>query len=189
MHGKQQVDDHELDHATSRTDPTDLSPPEPGGYGPGVQTSTTFEQSRRLITTGLVLAASLLVAYWVLWWADRGLIASRTTSSYYSFEDAFQVADAWLLVTVGTAALQLARRRASALLWLIAAGSAGLYLFGMDVFYDLAHRIYATSSGGVIELIIDILVASASVTLLVWSWQHRTDLLTQPRAPQDPRHG
>jgi len=107
-----------------------------------VRTSPTFEQSRRLITAALLLAACLLVAYWALWWADRR--------------------------------------------WLIAAGSAGLYLLGMDVFYDLAHRICATSSGGVIELIIDTLVACASVTVLIWSWHNRTDLLTQPCALRDP---
>lgn len=95
----------------------------------------------------LLLAACLMVAFWVLWWTDRGLIASRSTSSYYDFEDSFALADAWLLVCVLAAAAQLVRRRASALLWLIAAGAAGLYLLGMDVLYDLRHAIYASSRG------------------------------------------
>jgi len=143
----------------------------------GEPVSTNFERSRRRIAAGLLLAACLIVAYWVAWWADRDLVASRTTSSYYSFEDAFQIADAWLLITVVAAAVQLARQRASALLWLIAAGSAGLYLLGIDLFYDLAHGIYGSGGGGAIELAIDILVAGSSVVVLMWSWHYKTLLL------------
>ncbi len=125
-----------------------------------------FRRSRRLVAAGLIVAAGLLVAFWVLWWTDRGLVASRTTQAYFSFEDDFALADGWLLGTVIAAAVQLRRRRASALLWLIAAGGAGLYLLGMDMRYDLQHGIYASNGGGVIELLIDILVAGASVGVL-----------------------
>lgn len=116
----------------------------------------------------------------MLWWFDRGLVASRTTAAYFAFEDDFALADGWLLGTLIAAAVQLWRRRASALLWLVAAGGAGLYLLGMDVLYDLQHRIYASNTGGVIELLIDILVAGASVAVLRWSWCHRRLLLDPP---------
>lgn len=117
------------------------------------------------------------MAFWVLWWSDRALIASRSTSSYYDFEGAFALADGWLLLCILAAAAQLARRRPSALLWLIAAGAAGLYLLGMDVLYDLRHGIYASSRGGVIELVIDLLVAGASAGALWWSWRNHNWLL------------
>jgi hypothetical protein len=136
-----------------------------------------FERSRRRVAFALGVAAGLIAAYWVLWWSDRGLVASRTTPSYYDFEESFQVADAWLLLAVTAAAVQLARRRPSALLWLAAAGGAGLYLLGMDIYYDLAHGIYASSGAGVIELVIDVLVAGASAGVLGWSWHHRAQLL------------
>jgi hypothetical protein len=139
--------------------------------------SAGFRRSRRLVAAGLIVAAGLLVAFWVLWWTDRGLVASRTTPAYFSFEDDFALADGWLLGTVIAAAVQLRRRRASALLWLIAAGGAGLYLLGMDMLYDLQHGIYASNGGGVIELLIDILVAGASVGVLWWSWRYRRWLL------------
>jgi hypothetical protein len=147
--------------------------------------SPDFRRSRRLVLAGLFVAAGLIVSFWVLWWSDRGLVASRTTSSYYSFEDGFALADGWLLTTVVAAAVQLWRRRASGLLWLIAAGSAGLYLLGMDMLYDLEHRIYASNSGGVIELVIDILVAGASVGVLWWSWCNRRPLLN-PVGAREP---
>jgi len=130
-----------------------------------------------VVRAGLIVAAGLLVAFWVLWWSDRGLLASRTTPAYSGFEDDFALADGWLLGTMIAAAVQLWRRRPSSLLWLIAAGGAGLYLLGMDMLYDLEHRIYASNSGGVIELLIDILVAGASVGVLWWSWRYRQLLL------------
>jgi len=141
---------------------------------------TAFRRSRRVVGAGLIVAAGLLVAFWVLWWSDRGLVASRTTASYFRFEDDFALADGWLLGTLIAAAVQLSRRRANALLWLIAAGGAGLYLLGMDMLYDLTHQIYASNSGGVIELLIDILVAGASVGVLWWSWRYRRSLLDPP---------
>lgn len=132
------------------------------------------------MNAGLTVAACVIVAYWVAWWSDRGLVASRTTSSYYAFEDTFQLADAWLLSTIIAGAVQLRRRRASALLWLVAAGGAGLYLLGMDLFYDLGHGIYGSSTGGVIELLIDVLIAGASVGVLWWTWRYRRLLLNEP---------
>jgi hypothetical protein len=144
-----------------------------------------FRRSRRLVLGGLVVAAALIVAYWVLWWSDRGLVASRTTSAYYSFEDGFALADGWLLTTVIAAAVQLWRRRASALLWVIAAGGAGLYLLAMDMLYDLEHGIYASDTAGVVELLIDVLVAGASVSVLWWSWRNRR-LLIDPAYCVEP---
>jgi hypothetical protein len=132
-----------------------------------------FERWRPRVVVGLVVAAGLIVAYWAMWWSDRGLVASGATSSYYGFEESFQLADGWLLLAVSAAAIQLRRRRPSALLWLLAAGGAGLYLLGMDVYYDLGHGIYASSAGGAIELVIDVLVAAASIAVLWWSWRSR----------------
>ncbi len=130
-----------------------------------------------MVAAGLIVAAGLLVAFWVLWWSDRRLLASRSTPAYFSFENDFPLADGWLLVAMIAATVQLWRRRPSALLWLIAAGGAGLYLLGMDMLYDLEHQIYASNSGGVIELLIDILVAGASAGVLWWSWRYRKLLL------------
>jgi len=141
----------------------------------------SFDRSRRRVFACLIVAAVLLVGFWSAWWTDRSLIASRSTSSYYEFEDAFALADGWLLLTVLAAALALWCRLSSALLWLLAAGSAGLYLLGMDVLYDLQHGIYASGRGGVIELAINVLTGCASVAVLHWSWRERGPLLAGRR--------
>ncbi|MFL6062225.1 MAG: hypothetical protein ACJ72E_13405 [Marmoricola sp.] len=69
-------------------------------------------------------------------------------------------------------------QRPSALLWLICAGSAGLYLFGMDFLYDVEHGIFAQGGGGAFEAVIVALTLVFSVTILTWSWRRRGELLS-----------
>lgn len=72
------------------------------------------------------------MTYWVVWFADRGLLASDDTSGYIAFEQSFPLADAWLAGAALLAAIQLWRRRQSALMWLTILGGAGMYLCAMD---------------------------------------------------------
>ena len=64
-----------------------------------------------------------------------------------------------------------------ALFWLIAAGSAGMYLFGMDLLYDLEHGIFTSGGGGVVEAVIVTLTLVFSLTVLRYAWTHRAELL------------
>ena len=112
-------------------------------------------------------AAAVIVTYWAVWFTDRPLLASSTARGYLDFENAFPLADAWL-----TAALLLAAaacwsdRAAAARLWLTVAAGSGVYLFSMDVLYDLEHRIWFTGGGaGVTEAVINLLTLAMSVLL------------------------
>jgi hypothetical protein len=58
-------------------------------------------------------------------------------------------------------------------------GGAGLYLLGMDLSYDPGHGIYGSDSGGVIELVIDLLIAGASIRVFTSTWRYRTLLLNE----------
>lgn len=126
---------------------------------------------RRLIQSMLVVAIALDVTYWVIWFADRSALASEHTSAYYQFENAFPLADAWLGVACVLALVTITRRRPSAHFWLVAAGSAGMYLFGMDLLYDLEHHILFTSAGGVVEAMIVALTLAFSATALRYAWR------------------
>lgn len=120
-----------------------------------------------------------MIAYWVLWFTARDVVASNDRPAYVEFEDAFPLADAWLTVCLIGAAITLRARRPSALLWLLAGGGAGLYLFGMDVLYDLEHGIWWRSgAGGVIELVINLLTLAVGLGLLRWAWRRREALLS-----------
>jgi hypothetical protein len=139
----------------------------------------TDRELRRLTVAGVV-ALVVLVAYWVLWYAARGVVESDTTQAYVDFENAFPLADAWLGLCVLLAVRAARRRQPTALLWLLAGGGAGVYLFCMDVLYDLEHGIYGKGAGGLVELGINLLTLGLSVWFLRWSWTRRDALLRTP---------
>lgn len=134
---------------------------------------------RRVIEWMLVVAIVLDVAYWTIWFTQRDWIASEHTRAYDDFENAFPLADLWLGVACLLALVALRRSHPSALFWLVCAGSAGLYLFGMDFLYDVENGIFLKGSGGVVEAVIVLLTLVFSVTVLSWSWRHRGELLSE----------
>ncbi len=126
----------------------------------------------------LLVAIVIDIAYWTIWFTQRSWVESDTTAAYIAFENAFPLADAWLGLTCVLAFIALGRKTPSALLWLIAAGSAGMYLFGMDVLYDLQNDIYGKGAGGIIEAGINLITFVFSVIALRWAWTRRDALLT-----------
>lgn len=133
--------------------------------------------SSRGVQWMLGVAIAIDVLYWTLWFTSRSTVASDTRAAYVEFENAFPLADTWLGFACLAALVALRRRSPSALLWLLAAGGAGLYLFGMDVLYDLEHGIYAKGGGGVIEAVINVVTLVFSVVILRWAWTGRRQLL------------
>jgi hypothetical protein len=132
----------------------------------------------RVIKALLVVAVIVDVAYWALWFGARSWVAGEDRAAYVEFENAFPAADALLAVLCVLAWFALDRRSPLALLWLIAAGGAGLYLFCMDVLYDVQHGIYLLGAGGVIEALINVITLVLSVSALRWAWTRRSELLT-----------
>ncbi len=132
---------------------------------------------------GLLWFGSLAtLAYWVVWFGvDRRWLATADTPAYYTFENAFPIADAWMAVTGALGAVALQRRRASALLWMLLSGSAALYLAGMDVLFDLENGIYR-SDGGLanvgVEIFINLGCFAGGVAILRFAWRHRHHFLS-----------
>ncbi|HVB91625.1 MAG TPA: hypothetical protein VND70_05940 [Acidimicrobiales bacterium] len=131
---------------------------------------------RRSMAGLLIGAAVLVVAYWVAWFAHRSLVASETSVPYIQFENAFPAADGWLALCLGAGAYCLLTCRRAALFWLLAGGGAGLYLFGMDVLYDLEHGVWGKGGNGLVELAINALTLALSLGVLRWTWTHRVAL-------------
>jgi hypothetical protein len=135
------------------------------------------ERERRFVVGAMAVAVLITVTYWVLWFAARGVVASDTTASYYAFENAFPAADAWLCVCLVAAIWAVRRRRPVAVVWVAAAGSSAIYLFAMDVLYDLEQQVWWSSgAGGWIELGINVLTLALGVLLLTWTWRRRVAL-------------
>lgn len=125
----------------------------------------------------LAVAIGVDLLYWTLWFGSRSTVASDTRAAYVEFENAFPLADAWLGLACCAALVALVRRSPTALLWLVAAGGAGLYLFGMDVLYDLQHGIYGNGAGGVIEAGINLVTLTFSAVAMSWAWGRRGELV------------
>lgn len=132
----------------------------------------------RVRIAGLV-GVAVIGLYWVLWYAARSVVASNSTRAYYDFENAFPLADAWLGACVLAGLWCLSRRRAAALAWLLMGSGAGVYLFAMDVLYDLENGIYTSGGGGVIEALVNVLTLALSAWFGRWAWQRRDALLHQ----------
>jgi hypothetical protein len=141
-----------------------------------------FDSWRVGVTRWLIVTCALLVGYWIFWFADRGVVASDHTLQYIAFEQSFPLADAWLLAALLTAAIQLRRRRPSALMWVFVVGGAGVYLAAMDVLYDLQHGIYTKPQGGAIELGINLVTAVSSIGIMRFGWHFRNALLEHSTA-------
>jgi hypothetical protein len=121
------------------------------------------------------------VAYWVVWFGiNRSWLATVDTPSYYAFENAFPASDAWMAATAALGAIALQRRRASALLWMLLAGSASVYLAGMDVLFDLENGIYRQGdAGGVaVEVFINVGCLAGGIAVIAFAWRHRRHFLS-----------
>jgi hypothetical protein len=134
---------------------------------------------------GLLWFGSLAtLAYWAIWFGvDRSWLATADTPAYYTFENAFPIADGWMAVTGALGAIALQRRRADALLWMLLAGSAALYLAGMDVLFDLENGIYraSASAGGVVNVAVELFINVGSlvggVAIIAFAWRYRAYFL------------
>ncbi|HLN17496.1 MAG TPA: hypothetical protein VK277_12195 [Acidimicrobiales bacterium] len=138
------------------------------------------EGGRRVMAVLALVVAAVVAGYWLAWWLDRGLVAVEHRPVYVQFEDAFVLADAWLVFCLVASAFTLWTRRPTALLWLLAGGGAGLYLFGMDDLYDLQHGIWGKGGNGLLELAINVTTFVLSVAFLRWAWRRRRSLLEGP---------
>ena len=137
-----------------------------------------LEARSRRAMAGLLLAAALLIAgYWLAWLLHRSIVASESGAAYTQFEDAFPLADGWLALCLVAASYCLWTARRAALFWLLAGGGAGLYLFAMDVLYDLQHGVWGKGANGVVELVINVVTLALSLFVLRWTWVRRDALL------------
>ncbi|WP_345529451.1 hypothetical protein [Nocardioides endophyticus] len=132
---------------------------------------------RRIVQVMLVIAIVIDIAYWAIWFTDRDILASSHRSAYYEFENAFPLADLWLGLACLGALVTLTRRTPMALFWILCAGSAGMYLFGMDLLYDLEHGIFTSGGGGAVEAGIVGMTLVFSLTALRYGWSRRSELL------------
>lgn len=124
----------------------------------------------------LWIAAALDLVYWLLFFTTAAVQSSQDPV-YLGFERAFPAADAWLGLTAIACAEGLRRRRAWAVLFGIAAGSAFVYLGLMDTLYNLEHGMYSTFSAEMLaETAINLTCFTFGPFVMAYVWRHRRQL-------------
>ena len=142
-------------------------------------TAPDLPRGAHFILGVIIFGVLATLAYWVVWFGvDRELLASAHTDNYYAFENSFPVADLWMVACGIAAIAALVRRRASALLWIIAAGAISVYLGLLDVLFDLENGIYRSpdSGGVVVEIAINVLTLAFGTLIISWAWRARREL-------------
>lgn len=142
------------------------------------------EPLRRPMAVLAFAVAGTILAFWVAWFGHRSLVAADRSEVYVAFENAFPLADAWLAVLLVASGLGLLRRWAATPFLMMAAAAVGLYLFGMDVLYDLEHGIWGRGGNGLVELAINLLTLVLSIGVGRFAWLHREALAVRPSAPR-----
>jgi hypothetical protein len=145
-----------------------------------IDTNPNLPRGGRFILGVIIFGVLATLAYWVVWFGiDREILASAHTDSYYAFENSFPAADLWMVGSGIAAALALVRRRAVALLWIIAAGATSIYLGLVDVLFDLENGIYrsADTGGVIVEIAINVLTLAFGAVIVLWAWRARRELV------------
>jgi hypothetical protein len=118
----------------------------------------------------LVLTALVTAAYWVNYFTS-GDVAVVPARWYTAFESSFPVADGWLALTALLAGLAYLRGDARAGRFGLLAGSALLYLAGMDIAFDVENRLYplAAQSGAMrFEILINVWSLLLGIATVSW---------------------
>jgi len=125
------------------------------------------------LVIALWISAGLTALYWILFFTS-GAVQSSQEPCYLVFERAFPAADAWLAIAAVLCAVNLRRRRAPAVLFGIAAGSAFIYLGLMDTLYNLEHDMYASIGPEMFgEVLINVTCFVFGPFLMWYVWRHR----------------
>ena len=132
---------------------------------------------RKVLGTLLILTAVTTIAYWVNYFTggDVRVVDARW---YSAFEGAFPVSDGWMALTSLLAGIGLWSGRAKFAQWGarfgLLAGSALLFLAGMDITFNIENGLYAqlaASDPMKFELVINVWTLVLGVVTIFACWK------------------
>ncbi len=138
--------------------------------------------SRRLLAAVLLVGGIGTILYWVAFFTS-GVVQATQDPCYLAFERAFPAADGWTAANAIAAAIALWRRRPSAVLFALAAGSGFIFLGLMDVLYNLEHGMYAIHSAEMAnEVVINVFCLTVGAFAIAYAWSGRRERPVAPPA-------
>lgn len=132
----------------------------------------TADRVHAFLMTGFAVAT---VAFWVEFFTT-GKVRTSEEEAYVDFQRAFPLADAYMAGALLLAARNLRRQRPEAVPTGIAAGSASVFLGGMDLLYNLQHHKFAdrTPEMALETFIVAFSLVFGPVTMVrLWRARHR----------------
>jgi hypothetical protein len=121
--------------------------------------------------------------YWTLWFTAPDLVQTFPPQSsqypgYITFEQAFLLADSWLIISSLIFVIGLWKMRDWGLFFALLNAGSLMFLGSMDLLYDLQHSVFVPFTlGGAIELFIVITVFGFNAFNLGFFWKHRRTLV------------
>ena len=131
-----------------------------------------------VIGLGILLVVSV-VYFWATWFLAPEMIQARSPDAhdyqiYVSFEQAFILADCWIVISLLIGAVGLWRMRDWGLLFGLLSLGGVIFLVLMDLLYDLQHRMFvpltSEAANELIFVVVTLIFTPLSVYLL---WRHR----------------
>jgi hypothetical protein len=138
-----------------------------------LQLSTELATAMKLLAALLILGAVVTLAYWLNYFI-AGDVRVLPDYWYSAFEDSFPVADGWMALCMLFAGIGLWRGTRTGALFGLMAGSALLYLAGMDITFNVEHGLYALlpKSGPMLtEAWINASSLGLGIATLLMSWR------------------
>lgn len=130
----------------------------------------------RIYIAWLWISALGIAAYWISFFTG-GEVHASSDPCYLAFEQNFPLPDGFVALCAVLTAVQLQRRRATAVLWgLLCAG--GFFFLGLiDIAYNLWNDMYFHINGAMAaEILINIFCIGFATVLTMYLWRHRNAL-------------
>ena len=130
------------------------------------------------VIVGLLLILTVVTTlYWIAWFFLPASVQASNWECYMVFEQAFPLADAWLIITALIGTIGLWQRKDWGVLFGLLAGSAAIFLGLMDLLYDLEHGIFARlTAESLIELVIVVYLLALGPAIIAYLWTRRRQL-------------
>ena len=128
--------------------------------------------TNRTLGVLLILTAMTTVAYWVNYFTS-GDVAVVSARWYTAYESSFPVSDGWLALCAFLSGLGFLLGWPSAARFGLLAGSALLYLAGMDITFDVENHLYplaAHSDAMKFEIVINVWSLVLGLATVAISW-------------------
>jgi UDP-N-acetylmuramyl pentapeptide phosphotransferase/UDP-N-acetylglucosamine-1-phosphate transferase len=133
----------------------------------------TPSRADRIHAGFMLLAALGTLAYWLTYFSS-GATQVRSDEVYLAFENAFPLADGWMLVSYLLSAYFLWRGDRRAVLWGVCAGSAMIFLGCMDLLFNLQQdHFQLTMSAQMTAEIVIVVFCLGFGPFTIWRlWRH-----------------